>query len=126
MEAIGLYCHARDLRTGSGEGQASHHVQTTTFGKTYLARNAGLGLAMALLLALLVAAPPGLPGLTAWLVTAVVIAATAVIGRALFYALVIPTTMPGAFFWRNSGFEQHARETGLANMPQTGVLPDCH
>ena len=45
---------------------------------------------------------------------------------ALFYVLVIPTTMPGAFFWRNKGFEEHARETGLANMPQVGVLPNAH
>jgi DMSO reductase iron-sulfur subunit len=126
MEAFGLYRHAHDLRAGSGEGQASHYEQTTTFGNTYLARNAGLGLAMASLLALLVTAPAGVPGLLAWLATAAIIATTAVTGRALFYALVIPTTMPGAFFWRNKGFEEHARETGLANMPQVGVLPDCH
>ena len=43
-----------------------------------------------------------------------------------FYVLVIPTTMPGAFFWRNRGFEEHARATGLADMPQVGVLPECH
>jgi hypothetical protein len=55
-----------------------------------------------------------------------VITVTALIGRALFYALVIPTTTPGGFFWRNKGFEEHARETGLAEMPQVGVLPDCH
>jgi UPF0716 family protein affecting phage T7 exclusion len=48
------------------------------------------------------------------------------IGRALFYVLVIPTTMPGAFFWRNKGFETHARETGLAHWPQVGVAPDGH
>jgi len=52
--------------------------------------------------------------------------ATAIAGRALFYVLVIPTTMPGAFFWRNRAFEEHARETGLAKMPQTGVLPLSH
>jgi hypothetical protein len=40
--------------------------------------------------------------------------------------LVIPTTMPGAFFWRNQGFEEHARKTGLAKMPQVGVLPGVH
>jgi hypothetical protein len=34
--------------------------------------------------------------------------------------------MPGAFFWRNKGFQEHARETGLANMPQVGVIPDTH
>ena len=52
--------------------------------------------------------------------------ATAIIGRALFYVLVIPTTMPGAFFWRNKGFEEHARDSGLAEMPQTGVVPLGH
>ncbi|MGB5471854.1 MAG: DmsC/YnfH family molybdoenzyme membrane anchor subunit [Gammaproteobacteria bacterium] len=126
LEAIGLFYHARDLRAGSGEGQASHFEQTTRFGYTYLARNSGIGLAMALLLALAVTAPGGVPGLLAWLITTAIIAATAVVGRTLFYALVIPTTMPGAFFWRNKGFEQHARETGLAELPQVGVLPDCH
>jgi hypothetical protein len=34
--------------------------------------------------------------------------------------------MPGAFFWKNKGFEEHARETGLANLPQVGVLPATH
>ena len=62
-------------------------------------------------------------GLFMWVATAMMIVATALIGRTLFYALVIPTTMPGAFFWRNKGFEEHARETGLAEMPQVGVLP---
>ena len=48
------------------------------------------------------------------------------IGRALFYVLVIPTTMPGAFFWKNKGFEEHARDVGLADMPQVGVVPHLH
>jgi uncharacterized membrane protein YecN with MAPEG domain len=48
-------------------------------------------------------------GLFLWLATALLIVGTALIGRALFYALIIPTTMPGAFFWRNKGFEEHAR-----------------
>jgi DMSO reductase iron-sulfur subunit len=126
LEALGLYRHAQDLRHGSGEAQASQYEQTTTFGNSYLARNIGLGIAMVLLLALSVSAPAGSVGVLAWLATATVIAATAVLGRALFYALVIPTTMPGAFFWRNKGFEEHARATGLADMPQVGVLPDCH
>ena len=60
------------------------------------------------------------------LLAALLILLVALIGRALFYALVIPTTLPGAFFWRNRGFEEHAREIGLAEMPQVGVLPGCH
>ena len=105
IETIGLYFHAKDLRDGSGEGQASHFLQTTTFGNIYLARNAGLGLAISMLLALYITAPAGVPGLLVWLAAAGVIGVTAVVGRALFYALVIPTTMPGAFFWHNKGFE---------------------
>jgi DMSO reductase anchor subunit len=126
MEAIGLVYHARDLRAGDGEGQASHYEQVTTFGNTYVARNTGLGLSMVLMLVLAVSAPGGMTGLLLWLPAIAVITVTAILGRALFYALVIPTTMPGAFFWRNKSFEEHARETGLADMPQVGVLPDCH
>ena len=68
----------------------------------------------------------GVTGLLLWLGAGLLITATAIVGRALFYVLVIPTTMPGAFFWRNAGFQSHACETGLADMPQVGVVPEAH
>ena len=105
---------------------ASHYEQTTKFGNTYLLRNAAIGSALLLLLLIGLLQPQGGMALLLWLTAAVLITASAVIGRALFYVLVIPTTMPGGFFWRNKGFEEHARATGLADMPQVGVLPDCH
>ena len=126
LEGVGLIAHARDLERGQGEGAASHYQQRTRFGWSYLARNTGLGLGAAIMLALAVAAPMGGAGLSVWLVATVLIIATALVGRALFYVLVIPTTMPGAFFWRNQGFQEHARDTGLAHMPQVGVVADCH
>jgi len=126
LQAVGLYRHARNLRAGSGEGQASHRQQTTTFGNVYRLRNAGLAVSVLLTALLAAGAPAGGHGLLLWAAAALLILAGAVTGRALFYAVVIPTTMPGAFFWRNRGFEAHARETGLADMPQVGVLPDCH
>ena len=126
LEAVGLYFHARDLRRGGGEGMASHYEQCTKFGKTWLLRIAGIGVSMLMLLLTGLLNLQGSAGLLMWTTTATMITGTALIGRALFYALVIPTTMPGAFFWRNKGFEEHARETGLADMPQVGVLPDCH
>jgi DMSO reductase anchor subunit len=126
LEAVGLVYHGRDLRRGGGEGLASHYEQCTKFGKTWLLRNAGIGTAMLLLALIGLLNLKGDGGLFLWMAAAVVIVVTALIGRALFYALVIPTTMPGAFFWRNKGFEEHARETGLAGMPQVGVLPECH
>lgn len=126
VEGAGLLAHRRYLVRRGGEAAASHLEQTTTFGKTYLARNAGLGAGFTLALLLGNAGLDGVAGFLAWLVVAGEIVATAAAGRALFYVLVIPTTLPGAFFWRNRGFQEHARETGLANMPQVGVLPESH
>jgi len=126
FEALGLWFHARDLKQQGGEGAASHYEQTTTFGNSYYARNAVLALTLVLVAGLLVAAPANVAGLVAWSFSLVLIVAVAVIGRMLFYALVIPTTMPGAFFWKNRGFEEHARATGLAAMPQVGVVMEGH
>ena len=126
IEMTGLYYHQRDLVEQGGEGAAAHYEQLTKFGKTYTARNIGLFAGLAFAMSLSVVTLDGVSGITIWAMAAVVITITALIGRALFYALVMPTTMPGAFFWRNKGFEEHARETGLACMPQVGVLPDMH
>ena len=126
LEALGLVQHARHLRSNGGEGMASHYEQCTKFGMSYLFRNTGLAISMLLLVLIGLLNPDGNAGLMLWGITTAVITVTALTGRALFYALVIPTTMPGGFFWRNQGFEEHARETGLAKMPQVGVLPDCH
>ena len=57
---------------------------------------------------------------------AVLTLGAAVIGRALFYVAVIPTTMPGAFFWRNRDFVEHARDSGLAELEQLGVVYERH
>ena len=125
LEGTGLVLHARDMTAAESEGAVSHYVQTTTFGKTWLLRNALL----AVTAGGLVLAPLYLQtatGVAIWLILALSTVLLAVIGRALFYVLVIPTTMPGAFFWKNKGFEQHARDIGLADMPQVGVAPLRH
>ncbi len=126
MEGVGLYYHAHDLQRGGGEGAASHHIQTTRFGWTWLARNTGLGLALVLSVVFAVVPATGWTGAALWLGLSLLVVATALVGRALFYVLVVPTTMPGAFFWRNQGFAEHAREAHLAEMPQVGVVPDAH
>jgi Fe-S-cluster-containing dehydrogenase component/DMSO reductase anchor subunit len=123
LEGVGLIAHARDLKWRGGEGAASHFEQTTKFGKSYWLRNILLG--VNLLLASTIAFG-GLHSVVAAGVLLMSLLVMVVIGRALFYVLVIPTTMPGAFFWKNRGFEEHARETGLANLPQVGVVPDGH
>ncbi len=123
IEGVGLILHARDLSAAESEGAVSHYVQKTTFGKTWFLRNTALAvIAVALLCApLYLGEAPAL-----WPLFAVAALLIAIVGRALFYVLVIPTTMPGAFFWKNKGFEQHARDIGLAEMPQVGVVPLGH
>lgn len=123
LESIGLLAHARDLQAQGDEGAASFYEQTTTYGYPYWLRN-GL-LAISLLLALGVGFMGQVSGLAIGIL-ALTALTSGILGRALFYVLVIPTTMPGAFFWRNKGFVEHAKEVGLANMPQVGVVPDAH
>ncbi len=122
LEGVGLVAHARAMSDARSEGAASWYEQVTTYGWPYRLRN-GL-LAGALLLSGWIAFHGGSPLLL--LLLAVMALASAIIGRALFYVLVIPTTMPGAFFWRNKGFVEHAREVGLAEMPQLGVVYERH
>ncbi|MCB1864992.1 MAG: dimethyl sulfoxide reductase anchor subunit [Chromatiales bacterium] len=126
FEAIGLWAHARAMRVRGGEGAAAMLVQATMFGHTAALRYALLAAGLVLAVAMALAAPTGPVAAGGWLALSLAVAGAAILGRMLFYALVIPTTMPGAFFWRNRAFEAHARETGLADLPQTGVLPAAH
>jgi DMSO reductase iron-sulfur subunit len=121
LEGFGLYRHAHYLKSATGEGDAAGREQQTTFGKTYLARNIGIGVNLLLLLVAAGFPVSGVGGLGLWALIAISIASVALLGRALFYVVVIPTTMPGAFFWKNPGFVDHARDTGLAEMQQVGV-----
>ncbi|MBI5462079.1 MAG: dimethyl sulfoxide reductase anchor subunit [Gammaproteobacteria bacterium] len=125
LEGFGLYRHAAFLRAGGGEAQAAYHEQVSTFGKTYRLRNGAL-VSSVLLLTAVTFMPSGAPALALWGLIGLCVLGAAVIGRALFYVLVIPTTMPGAFFWKNPGFQSHARDVGLARMPQVGVQVTTH
>ena len=126
LEAIGLLAHARDMQQRGGEGAAAQMLQTTKFAYSYLLRNVVLGLTLLGMLVFVVLAPAGAMAIALWTLISLAAVIAAVVGRMLFYALVIPTTMPGAFFWRNPAFQQHARETGLAKMPQVGVVMEGH
>ena len=122
IEGIGLLAHARDLKPATSEGVASFYEQTTTYGYAYWLRN-GLLISSLLLASGLALFSNSTVG---FILLALMALAASIIGRSLFYVLVIPTTMPGAFFWKNKGFVEHAREIGLADMPQMGVAYEKH
>lgn len=127
LEGLGLLAHAQAMKAYGGEGAAAHYLQTTRFGRTYLLRNVMLAAGVCGAAVLTWQTLTGAAGawlLAGWLLLLTALLTTSLIGRALFYVLVIPTTMPGAFFWRNPAFADHARATGLARMPQVGVHAD--
>ena len=126
IEAIGLVFHVNDLKKGAGEGQAAFYEQTTSFGKTYYLRNILLAFNILLALIINVTSLSGGAGIIIGLLFTLSLIVMAYLGRIIFYALVIPTTMPGAFFWKNKGFIDHARESGLADMQQLGVAYERH
>ena len=127
IEVIGLNAHARDMRNGEHEGAASFYIQETTFGKTYLARNVLLFANIVLISGLLISQSTSILALGLWCLAVGLLVITSLVSRALFYILVVPTTMPGAFFWKNKGFEQHAKDIGLAaSMPSAGIIDNGH
>ena len=127
LEIIGHLFHIRYLKQDGSEAAGSYYMLITQFGKTYITRNVLLGFCLVAMFSLSISQiPEGWQGILIWSVLAAAILTTALVSRALFYVLVIPTTMPGAFFWRNKGFEEHARKTGLAKLPQVGVLQCGH
>jgi DMSO reductase anchor subunit len=123
IEMAGLWSHRRSLKSAHSEGAASFYEQTTTYGNAYILRNSLLILSLIISLTLLLTE---YQSLWTFLLLAGIAMILAIIGRALFYVVVIPTTMPGGFFWKNQGFVEHARETGLADMPQMGVVYEKH
>ena len=122
LEGIGHIAHARAMQASGNEGAASYYRQVTQYGKSYILRNVLLG--FSLLLAVLMAISGF--SLAIGLLLMISMLLSSAFGRSLFFALVIPTTMPGAFFWKNEGFVDHARATGLANAPQHGVAYERH
>ncbi len=126
LEGVGHLAHAHEMQHSNHEGAASYYRQVTQYGKSYIFRNIllGLSLSLATLLSIIGVSQPF--GLIAGLVLLLSMLTSSALGRSLFFVLVIPTTMPGAFFWKNSGFIEHARETGLAEMPQHGVAYESH
>ena len=129
IEGIGLLAHNRAMNHSNNEGGAAHYIQRTVFGKSYWLRNYLLIfnlIALSLLLVVQFTTNTNISIIILWFAVAIINLISAIIGRALFYVLVIPTTMPGAFFWKNKSFEQHARDIGLADNPATGVAPLAH
>jgi len=126
IEGTGYILHAWDMKRIENEGAASHYRQATQYGKSYILRNVLLGLNIALAIIIAMIGIKDTMGLVLGVILVLSMLVMGAIGRSLFFVLVIPTTMPGAFFWKNQGFVDHARETGLAEMQQVGVVYERH
>ncbi len=126
IEGLGHLFHARAMKIAENEAAASYYLQTTQYGWPFVTRNVliSLNLTCALAFCLFGLESGWSLGLfSLWVFSMLV---SAIISRALFFVLVIPTTMPGAFFWKNDGFVEHARKIGLADAPQHGMVYEQH
>lgn len=126
IEAIGHIIHARDMLRQENEGAASHYRQVTQYGRSYQLRNILLVINIVLAIVISMTGIMSQLDILLFFILTVSMLIMGAFGRSLFFVLVIPTTMPGAFFWKNEGFVDHARETGLANMQQVGVVYERH
>ncbi len=126
VEAIGHYFHAKHLNVKGREGSVSYYEQVTTFGKTNILRYGLLTANILISAALIFVAEVSVVSIAVWLILSLSMVIASIISRAMFYVMVVPTTMPGAFFWKNKGFEEHARETGLADAVQAGIISNAH
>jgi DMSO reductase anchor subunit len=131
LQGASLVAHVRYLAQRGSEAAVSRRLMLTRYGKTYAARwvswvSLVLAAIVIIVLGVVGAGFKPAPTLVVWGVILCVALVHEVVGRALFYVMVVPTTNPGAFFWGNKVFESHARHTGLATMPQVGVAPERH
>jgi DMSO reductase iron-sulfur subunit len=132
LQGVSLLVHLRDLSKRTDEATVSMALMRVDYGKTYLARYASLALLLAFAIGISGAGVEGLDALSngwalgIWGFMFLLALIHEAAGRALFYVVVTPTTHPGSFFFGNKAFETHARQSGLASMPQTGVHPKDH
>ncbi|MFZ5862682.1 MAG: DmsC/YnfH family molybdoenzyme membrane anchor subunit [Nitrospirota bacterium] len=129
LQGISLAAHLRFLNQRGDEAAVSRRLMLTTYGKTYVARWVSWTLLVISAVTLMAVGDPGAPApwlAAAWAAIWLAAIVHELVGRAMFYVVVVPTTHPGAFFWGNKVFETHARVSGLAELPQVGVVPSEH
>ena len=114
------------LKATGEEAAVSRMQMETVFGKINRARLYTWALLMGATLVFCFFPPAGALGMTAWSAIFLIAVAHETVGRALFYVIVVSTTVPRGFFWGNQTFESLARTSGLAEKPQVGVLLDGH
>ncbi|MFQ5598604.1 MAG: DmsC/YnfH family molybdoenzyme membrane anchor subunit [Nitrospiria bacterium] len=126
LQGIALYVHRMYLERRGEEASVSRMLMLGAQGKVHRLRLCMWAILMAASLAFILFPLSGSVGLAAWTLVFILALCNEIIGRALFYILVVPTTVPRAFFWGNQRFETDARKSGLAVLPQVGVVEEGH
>jgi len=105
IEGLGHILHAHDMKAATNEGAASYYQQVTQYGKSYILRNILLALNLALVVTLTFTEITSIldPAFILIVVLVIAMLVMGLFGRSLFFVLVIPTTMPGAFSGKTRG-----------------------
>jgi len=126
IEAVACYAHRHYLESRSEEAAVSLRRLLETFGKCDRLLIASLGPVLSLAFFFTVSPVGGGWGLFIWANIFLGALLREVVSRAIFYVLVVPTTIPGGYFLGNRAFESHARKSGLADQSQVGVASEKH
>ncbi|MFQ5596751.1 MAG: DmsC/YnfH family molybdoenzyme membrane anchor subunit [Nitrospiria bacterium] len=126
LQGVSLFFHRRDLKRRGEEAAVSRMLMLNEHGKIDRLRLILLGILVVAALSFIQQPVEGGFGLAVWGTVLLLALFNEIISRALFYVLVVPTTVPRAFFWGNHCFEDDAQKTGLASLPQVGVVNEGH
>jgi DMSO reductase iron-sulfur subunit len=126
IQGISLYVHGKNLNIRGEEAAVSRMLMSRTHGKIHRLRMRVWGVLMTASLVFTLIPLHGGISLAAWTLVLVLALFNEIIGRALFYVLVVPTTVPRGFFWGNERFKTGALKSGLAALPQVGVVEEGH
>ncbi len=126
LQRIALYYHLRDLKQYGEEAAVSRMMLTEAHGKIFQVRLMSWKVLIGVVVVFMVFPPTTVGGIILWTFFSLMTLIHELVGRALFYVSVVPTTVPRGFFWGNHSFEDLARTSGLAKRPQVGVLMDNH
>ncbi len=126
LQGVALHAHLRELTRRGEEAAISRMLMTEQHGKIYRLRLMSWRFLMAGAILFSLFPPSTAGGMLSWALVFFIAVAHEMIGRALFYVSVVPTTVPRGFFWGNQRFENLARTSGLAERPEVGVVMHDH
>ncbi|MFQ5780186.1 MAG: DmsC/YnfH family molybdoenzyme membrane anchor subunit [Nitrospiria bacterium] len=119
LQAVSSYAHLRHLKHRGEEAAVSHALMVGRYGKTSAARRISWGILMAMGLIFALSVLEGGWALAGWGGMLALALVHEIVGRALFYVLVVPTTIPGGSSGRTDPLRRMHRRAAWPISPRS-------